>query len=432
MLIRKRTLIRIVSYLIVAVGLCAALGVTQNNQKEETDRTERLRAERAFSDLSAHLYQIETAFEKGRYAGSDYMAVRMASQIWRETGSAKAALEDMPAYSDELSEVSAFLAKAGDYAYYLSSRVLRGEKAGEEEQKNVEALADAAATLAAYVGSLRAGDGDSSAPSVELPGSELTSVKDQITEYPELIYDGPFSDHIEKMESVFLKDRAEVSLDAAQKSLAYWFDLPQESFVYQGESLGKLAAYTFSQGDSTFLVTKKGGFLLEVSSSGAPENGSMSVEEGVSRAIAFCEKMGLTDLKETYTMRTGGILTVNLAFLQNGVIVYPDLIKVSVNLETGAVCGYEAAGYLMAHRASRPTEVAVSEEAARAHVSSRLKITGHNLAVIPTDGKNEVFCHEFVTETPDGKHILVYINAQTGIEEMLQILIETENGTLTV
>ena len=106
MLIRKRILIRIVSYLVVAVGLCVALGVTQNNQKEETDRTERLRAERAFSDLSAHLYQIETAFEKGRYAGSDYMAVRMASQIWRETGSAKAALEDMPAYSDELSEVS--------------------------------------------------------------------------------------------------------------------------------------------------------------------------------------------------------------------------------------------------------------------------------------------------------------------------------------
>jgi hypothetical protein len=54
------------------------------------------------------------------------------------------------------------------------------------------------------------------------------------------------------------------------------------------------------------------------------------------------------------------------------------------------------------------------------------------VAIIPTDGKNEVLCHEFVTETADGRHVLVYVNAKTGIEEMLQILIETDDGTLTV
>ncbi len=97
-------------------------------------------------------------------------------------------------------------------------------------------------------------------------------------------------------------------------------------------------------------------------------------------------------------------------------------------MRDGAVCGDEAFGYMMAHREDRDTRTAISMEEAEKSVSKRLTVTGRGVAVIPTDGKNEVLCYEFVTETPDGRHILVYVNANTGVEEMLQILIETEQG----
>ena len=56
----------------------------------------------------------------------------------------------------------------------------------------------------------------------------------------------------------------------------------------------------------------------------------------------------------------------------------------------------------------------------------------YSLAVIPTSGQNEVFCHEFKMKTGDGQHYIVYVNAETGYEENILILIEDENGTLTL
>ena len=45
---------------------------------------------------------------------------------------------------------------------------------------------------------------------------------------------------------------------------------------------------------------------------------------------------------------------------------------------------------------------------------------------------NEVFCHECKCENGDGSLYIVYINAETGTEEKILILLESENGTLTI
>ena len=60
-----------------------------------------------------------------------------------------------------------------------------------------------------------------------------------------------------------------------------------------------------------------------------------------------------------------------------------------------------------------------------------LKVLAHEMAVIPTSGKNEAFCHEFKCEN-GGNRYIVYINAETGNEEKILILLENENGTLTI
>jgi hypothetical protein len=61
-----------------------------------------------------------------------------------------------------------------------------------------------------------------------------------------------------------------------------------------------------------------------------------------------------------------------------------------------------------------------------------LKELLHELAIIPTSGKNEVFCHEFKCENGDGSRYIVYVNAETGAQENILILIESQSGTLTI
>ena len=101
-------------------------------------------------------------------------------------------------------------------------------------------------------------------------------------------------------------------------------------------------------------------------------------------------------------------------------------------LDNGAVVGFEGEGYLMNHTQRELPQPAVSLAQAQLVVGDGLDILEHQLAVIPTGGENEVFCHEFKCETDQGGHAILYVNAQTGQEEKLLLLLEDESGTLVI
>ena len=65
-------------------------------------------------------------------------------------------------------------------------------------------------------------------------------------------------------------------------------------------------------------------------------------------------------------------------------------------------------------------------------MSPKLNVLREQLALIPTDGEYEVLCWEFVCEAENGQHYIVCINAATGAEQKILILLEDENGTLAL
>ena len=107
-------------------------------------------------------------------------------------------------------------------------------------------------------------------------------------------------------------------------------------------------------------------------------------------------------------------------------------MKVSVALDNGRVVGFESEGYLMNHTLRDLPRFPVSLGKAQAALSPELDILSHRLALIPTGGEYEVLTHEFKCQSADGRHVLVYINAQTGQEEKILILLEDESGTLVI
>ena len=54
-------------------------------------------------------------------------------------------------------------------------------------------------------------------------------------------------------------------------------------------------------------------------------------------------------MQQTYYLKNDGVITINYAYSQNGVIMYPDLIKVKISLDDGQVLGIETTGYLNNH-----------------------------------------------------------------------------------
>ena len=254
---------------------------------------------------------------------------------------------------------------------------------------------------------------------------------------PSLIYDGPFSEHLTGLKPRALEGLETVDAESARDAAARCLGVPRARVYPTGDCEGELPCYGFATdaagGGTTYVsVTKQGAQLLSMLSSRPVARAAVSDEDAVAAAAEFPRANGFDGMAETYHMKQGGILTVNFAYRQGDVLCYSDLVKVSVALDTGKVCGFEGKGYLSAHCFRVLPDPAVSAEAARAAVPETLEVLSTQLALVPSDGKYETLCHEFKCAAPDGRHYIIYVDALTGAQHKILILLEDETGSLTL
>ena len=449
----RRRLVRRVSFLAAAFAVTAGLAV--QGQREAAAYRRYLTNNRlhAFAELSANLSQLNTDLQKGVYATTPSMLGALCTQIFGRAMSAQMALGELPYGNIELEQTAAFLAKTGDYAAALSRSAAVNGTCSDEEREGLRSLADAAATLSGQVSALQADllSGEATLEDVEtaearlsggenggqeLGGSVYQTVEEDFPELPTLIYDGPFSDHITGRTPRLLEALADVTQDEARLSAAKFFDLEPELFSLVSAGEGTLPTYGFSAtvdgGELYVEVTRQGGLVLEAISSRSTGTAALSQEEAAALARDFLASRGYPSMRESYFIDQGGVVTINFAAAQGEVLCYPDLVKVSVALDTGRVVGFESKGYLMNHTVRTLPAPAVTKAQAQEVVSPALTVLSHQLTLIPTSGEYEVLCHEFKCEDEDGRHIIIYVNAQKGQEEKILLLLEDENGTLVL
>ena len=160
--------------------------------------------------------------------------------------------------------------------------------------------------------------------------------------------------------------------------------------------------------------------------------GIITVDAALEKAAEFLAAHGCRGMKESYHILKDHVLTVTYCAEQNGVMCYPDMVKLAVAMDTGEMLRFDAEAYLTSHAERDLPEPAVSEEDARAMAGEGLTVQSEKLAVIPTSGAEEIYCRELICETEDGRHYLLYVNAMTGAQEKILILLEDESGTLAL
>ena len=178
-------------------------------------------------------------------------------------------------------------------------------------------------------------------------------------------------------------------------------------------------------------ISQKGGHIVAMNSDRDVNVESISQEEANEKGKTFLTEKGFPNMTETYFLKQDGIVTINYAYTQDGVIMYPDLIKVKVALDNGEVLGIETTGYLNNHTQRDVSNVKISAETAKQSLNKNLQIESEGLAVIPTEWQTEILCYEFKGKVED-REFLVYINAENGREEDILIITDTPNGTLAM
>lgn len=407
---------------------------------------------RAFHELADYIENIDIQLTKAQLATSPSQLAAIANDIFSEAAEAKSCLGQLPTTRVSLENTSKFLSQVGDYTYVLSQSMIKGEQITEDEHKTLAELNNFSTSLKnklreiqdrIYSGEIKISDlnmVNDNKNTAHADGNgileSLENVEKAFDEYPSLIYDGPFSEHIVKQNPKMLENAHEISKEEALNKAKEFLGDRGRGLKFESESQNTdIPAYTFTTSTQseqiTISVTKKGGYILYFLDNVLVENTVLDVASATEKAMKFLESRGIYDMVSSYYEKSDNVATINFAYSQNGVTCYSDLVKVRVALDSGEIVGFESKGYLMNHAERSFTEPSFSIEEAKKYVSTHLQVTSSGMALIPKDSLEEVLCYEF-KGLFNGKNFIVYVNAQDGNEEDILLLIESEEGILTV
>lgn len=447
MTISKRGFVRVITFSIAIIAALIVSAGLSYGRELQARRSLEYTYLRSIEELSLNLDNIKNNLEKGMYTNSVSMLSELSGKLCNDAATAKTALSQLPIEELNLEKTYRFLSQVGNYSKSLAEKCANGEQLSDDEKSNLAALYEYAGRLSGSVWEAEeqvrdgeitfsrtagamgyASNADGGEPMTITDGFQDLETADN--NYPSLIYDGPFSDHILEKNPLMLENEAEITKDEALNRAL--FLTGGEQLSEDGEEMGKMPSYVFFNSYTTIAVTKAGGYYSYMLSDRAV--GEQTISAGEAREIAktFLEKIGVKNVTDTYYEIQRGVCIINLAAVQDGATLYTDLIKVGVALDDGEVLSFDLRGYLTNHTIRDLPEAEISEREAMSLVSKKLNILGASPCLIPTSGQNEVYCYEVKCVSENGQNVLVYINALTGREEQLLLLKISGNGTLTV
>ena len=171
--------------------------------------------------------------------------------------------------------------------------------------------------------------------------------------------------------------------------------------------------------------------MVNMLSDGDRRSIKISLSQARQMAGRFLKDKGYPQMVATYQQHYDGIAVFNFASSQQGVLMYPDLVKVQVSLEDGSIIGLDAKSFIIAHKKRDIRQPEISELEAQKMLNPGFSVKAKRLAIIPTEGGSERLCHEFKGQYA-GEDFIVYIDAKTGKEANILKIIHTENGTLVM
>ena len=443
----RRLTVRIVSFLMVLFTVLSAWGIVQTYKSVKYAKELTVAHQRTVASLASYIDSLENDLRKMQYANTQTMTSGLSVSLCKASAGAKNCLSELNAGETPLNNVNKFLSQASDYIQSVNKKVASGEKLSDTDHEQITRLYNYAASLSDKIGYMEevmlSGDvsfedavstlsmlKDTGDLSVSY-SSTVTDAEKSFADYPTLIYDGPFSDNIMKKESEMLRYEEEISQSEAKKRASAYSGVPENRLIATEDEKSTIEAYVFYYENTTVAVTKKGGYLLYLLSDTFSGETKIKETDAVATAKNYLRKFGYGSMKESYYFDYDGICTINFAYTSDDIIYYSDLIKVSVSLDKNEVVSVDCSGYLMNHKKRDVPVDIISVDTAKQSISEVLSVKDRKTAFIPMNDGSEVFTYEFLCNDKDGNDVLVYINAVTGDEADIKLLLYSDNGTLT-
>ena len=443
------------SIVVVIIAVVAIWGIVQYKNSAHLRQELDNQYNRAYYDMTGYVNNVEVLLAKSMISGTSEKTAATLQEAWRQANLAQTNLGQLPVSPLVLANTSKFLTQVGDLSYAFNNQNMQGKRLSDKQYKILEKLYGFSISLSKslrdFQNQLASGRMKWSAlaqkgtplfrkTSANLAMRQMESIDKTFQDYPTLIYDGPFSDHLTtakpkgKLGTKLTSDQAKQSISkflGADKINTINFAGKNDSTVIKTYSYTVTFKNAPDKQTAHIDVTQQGGYIYSMLYTRPVASDKIKIDEAKAIGKQFLESHGYKGMKDTYYLKQDGTAVINYAYMQDNVIVYPDLIKVKIALDNGQIIGFESKAYLASHTVRSIPKPAITLAQARAKISSKMKVLSSGMAIIPTQFKTEIFTYEFKGKL-NKNDFLVYINAETGREENILMIVSTPNGILTM
>ena len=387
-------------FAIAIIVLAVFLYKQKNNYVIATENQYNL----AFYELIDYIEDVENYLAKAIISGDAENGAKTLVHVWREANLAQVYLSQIPISSNELSSTAKFLNQVSEYSYSLATKCINNEDLTDEELNNLQELYKYSSVLKETLNQLLTDMNKKDISWKELTKDVNTEFAQQVDnlsktsfsnldknfgEYEGLIYDGAYSEHIENAEKKGLIGE-DISEEEAKKiAIEFVSSNRVEEIVSNGFiENGDIPVYEFvvkikdgiKDNPMNISISKKGGYVVYMNYNREIKKEKISQDEANIIGQEFLASRGIENMKATYYLKQGGAVTINYAYIQDNVTIYPDLIKVKVALDNGEILGMETSGYLNNHEIRSIPKAEITESEAKNNLNKNLEITSYRFS----------------------------------------------------
>ncbi len=401
-----------------------------------------LRAEnayrRAFHGLIARVEGLESRLDTLMVANTEAMLLKSLEEVRLQATSASEDLNLLPLGAVPLNQVKRFISQIGELSRSLSLKVQGGQVLSADDRAAIFNLRDQSRYFATQLNELRGLQQSGRLRWVDqdrfLDASYDGEVKSPLLD-PLVHLDKYFAQGVAKAGAAAPKPGeppaglagAEISAaDAVQVARRFLGDRLAGDPKVVSETKGELPSHRLDaplkNGLTAHLdVTRRGGHVAWMLADRPVTGKTLQPTDDIRIAREFATSRGYSDMAlESFTEYDAkDVGVVSLVPRQDGVLLYPDLVRVRIAQDNGEVIGFNAQSYLRYHRTRELPSPRLTAAEARARVVPNLTVSGVTPALIRVEAGKEILTYE-IRGSIAGREYRIYTNAVTGDEERIE------------
>ena len=422
------------------IGLGVGVAISQSQAMSYRGDLESV-YQKSMYELVDSVNNTETKLAKVLSSDGSAYQKKMLLEVSKNTNEAQGYISSLPLSQSDIQETVKMVNQISGYTSTLAEKLSTGGTLTESEMDTLADIHQNIVQMKQELNTLSRKmengynlmdesldfDGD-----MNMLTQELEKMHDVDVDYPTMIYDGPFSDSVVSAQIKGLSG-ANINQDEALERINSSFK-NLSSVEFENQTSGRFETFNFratnSDDENLYIqVTKIGGHILTVSGAGNSDREvEVNYDQAKKIALDFAKSNGIEEGEVVWTDTIYDQTYFNIAPVENGVVIYPDLVKVKVDLTSGTVVGYDGTTYFTNHTDRSIGSALVSKDSVAKSVPSDFETTLSRLALVPLEYNREVLCWEFECERGDEVYYF-YFNAKTGEEENILKVIKTDNGS---